>query len=287
MATTKSIRRRARTTALLDAAEFCLEQIGLSATTMEDIARQAGVSRATVYRHFAHATGASTPVSSGIAVSPLRSRCRPSPCARLSRARSTNRVGPDRPVSGHLGSSKPRWACARRSRLPASGFPVAFRRTGIRFLDHLVPTEELGLPCGRLTEHVGRQAPSSVRTSAGVATFHTCETRPGWVSSSSRDGGALPLGARPLAAPAASQRPVLFPRYHIPSAEVTVTRRQRGFTIFTRPVFSWLSSPRMEREPLSLHPGAPHPAVTRDARQGRRQAFEHWLGTTPSTSNLP
>ncbi|WP_324189227.1 MULTISPECIES: TetR/AcrR family transcriptional regulator [Nocardia] len=59
--TTKPVRRRARTTALrdttdalLDAAEFCFEEIGLSATTMEDIARQAGVSRATVYRHFAN-----------------------------------------------------------------------------------------------------------------------------------------------------------------------------------------------------------------------------------------
>ncbi|WP_433192170.1 hypothetical protein ACQP1G_25900 [Nocardia sp. CA-107356] len=65
---------------------------------------------------------------------------------------------------------------------------------------------------------------------AGVTTFRTCETRPGWAPSSSRDGGALPLGPRIFAAPAASQRPVLFPRYHIPSAEVTVTRRQRGFT---------------------------------------------------------
>src|SRR4051812_46164318 len=32
-------------------------------------------------------------------------------------------------------------------------FPAAFRRTGIRFLDHLVPTGELGLPHGRLTGH--------------------------------------------------------------------------------------------------------------------------------------
>lgn len=61
MMTTKSVRRGARTSALrdttnalLDAAEFCFEERGLSATTMEDIARQAGVSRATVYRHFAN-----------------------------------------------------------------------------------------------------------------------------------------------------------------------------------------------------------------------------------------
>ena len=37
---------------LLDAAETCLQSKGLSGTTMEDIARQAGVSRATVYRYF-------------------------------------------------------------------------------------------------------------------------------------------------------------------------------------------------------------------------------------------
>ncbi|GAA4294227.1 TetR/AcrR family transcriptional regulator [Mycobacterium paraffinicum] len=37
---------------LLDAAEACLEGKGLAGTTMEDIARQAGVSRATVYRYF-------------------------------------------------------------------------------------------------------------------------------------------------------------------------------------------------------------------------------------------
>jgi hypothetical protein len=32
-----------------------------------------------------------------------------------------------------------------------AGFPVAFRRTGIRFLGHRSPAEELGLPHGRLT----------------------------------------------------------------------------------------------------------------------------------------
>lgn len=37
---------------LLDAAESCFEQRGISGTTMEDIAKQARVSRATVYRYF-------------------------------------------------------------------------------------------------------------------------------------------------------------------------------------------------------------------------------------------
>ncbi len=38
---------------LLDAAEACFESSGIGGTTMEDIAKQARVSRATVYRYFA------------------------------------------------------------------------------------------------------------------------------------------------------------------------------------------------------------------------------------------
>jgi AcrR family transcriptional regulator len=37
---------------LLDAAEGCFAQFGIRKTTMEDVARNAGLSRATVYRHF-------------------------------------------------------------------------------------------------------------------------------------------------------------------------------------------------------------------------------------------
>lgn len=37
----------------LDAAEACFERYGINKTTMEDIAKMAGVSRPTVYRHFA------------------------------------------------------------------------------------------------------------------------------------------------------------------------------------------------------------------------------------------
>jgi AcrR family transcriptional regulator len=37
---------------LLDAAERCFSQFGLTKTTMEDVARSAGLSRATVYRYF-------------------------------------------------------------------------------------------------------------------------------------------------------------------------------------------------------------------------------------------
>lgn len=37
---------------LIDAAEACFEQFGVAKTTLEDIAAEAGVSRATVYRYF-------------------------------------------------------------------------------------------------------------------------------------------------------------------------------------------------------------------------------------------
>ena len=37
---------------LMDAAERCFEQYGIGKTTMDDIAKMAGVSRPTVYRHF-------------------------------------------------------------------------------------------------------------------------------------------------------------------------------------------------------------------------------------------
>jgi AcrR family transcriptional regulator len=45
--------REAVRLALLTAAERCFGQFGIAKTTMEDIARSAGVSRATVYRYFA------------------------------------------------------------------------------------------------------------------------------------------------------------------------------------------------------------------------------------------
>src|SRR2546429_7287301 len=41
-----------------------------------------------------------------------------------------------------------------------SRVPVALRPTGVRFLDHLVPTGELGLPYGRLTRRRQRRDPS-------------------------------------------------------------------------------------------------------------------------------
>jgi AcrR family transcriptional regulator len=42
---------------LMDAAEACFEKYGIAKTTMDDIAKMAGVSRPTVYRHFSDRDG--------------------------------------------------------------------------------------------------------------------------------------------------------------------------------------------------------------------------------------
>src|SRR6266498_1241547 len=68
-----------------------------------------------------------------------------------------------------------------------------------------------------------------------------------------------------------------FPATASHLAGMTVTRLHRGFT-HVRPSGLLLAcSPRMERETLGPHPDASHPAVTRDARQGRRQALSTGL----------
>src|SRR6266536_2598317 len=71
-------------------------------------------------------------------------------------------------------------------------FPVSFRPPALASWTILFPLRDWAF----LT--VGLPDPISVGTPAGVATFHTRETRPGWAPSLSRDGGALPLGPDPL-----------------------------------------------------------------------------------------
>ena len=185
--------------------------------------------------------------------------------------------------------------------VPATRFPVSCRRFGCR-------PSLLGSSCARW-----RVAPSSRsahrRRSAGpqrgcrVAheqdpTGQGALLIPGTVV---RSGPATIL--RP--APAALPRPVPIPRWNIPSAGVTFTRRHQGFTHVrpspqddrmpprsreTSPLPAGLllaCRPRMEREPLRLLPRASHPAVTRDARRGGDRPSRTDPSTTPSTSVEP
>ena len=61
-------------------------------------------------------------------------------------------------------------------------------------------------------------------------------------------------GCRARPAPAASQRPVPAPRTCIPPAGPLITRHQRGFTQFTRPVCPWPVASRVGRDTLGLSP---------------------------------
>jgi len=115
-------------------------------------------------------------------------------------------------------------------------------------------------------------------------------------------GRRLPSGRHPPLFHGQSLRP----RWNIPSAGGTFTRRQREFTLFTHhPRPGWLPAqgreprlqapaglllacgPRMEHGPLRLLPRAPHPAVTRDARQGGDRPSRTGPGTTPPASAGP
>lgn len=85
------------------------------------------------------------------------------------------------PVSGQL------YETAAEGATMLSRFPVAFRHTGIRLLDHPAPAEEFSLPHGRPT--------GLTPGPDGVVTFRTAEIRPGRVPSEPRDGDVPTTGS--------------------------------------------------------------------------------------------
>ena len=141
-------------------------------------------------------------------------------------------------------------------------FPVSrcLSATGIGFLGILCPPGNSAFLAVGLPRHIGGDTD-------GVSTFHTSETRPGWVPSLLRDGGARTAG---LSSPAAACRfsaasPV--PRSRVPSPGLPMSKHSR---IHLRsPV---RSSPRVwppdGAGTLGLLPQASDPAVTSDARRG-------------------
>ena len=130
-----------------------------------------------------------------------------------------------------------------------SRFPAAFRPPAFASRVILFPPGELGLPHGRLTGHHLRAGPRR-----GFHVPHERDTT--GVGALSTPGTAVlsPAGCRARPAPAASQRPVPAPRCHIPPAGLTMTRHQRGFTRFTRPVFPSPVAPGWNGT-LGLSPG--------------------------------
>jgi hypothetical protein len=126
--------------------------------------------------------------------------------------------------------------------------------TGIRFSEHPVPAEGLGLPCGRLTR------PSRLDLN-GVSTLRMEQLRPGGTPSLPRDGGVLLIGEWFRPAPAASQRPVLQPALASHLGEPFLTRHYRGFTL-VRPIGLVLAcGPWMEQGPLGFYRGLRTPRL--------------------------
>jgi len=175
-------------------------------------------------------------------------------------------------------------SCARR---PAEGRPLAsvscrLSAAGIRFPGHPTLAGRLGLPCGRLTGHI-----TVLGSHRGSHVPHARDAT--GVGASCISGAAVLIRPtkNPRPAPAASQRPAPTPRLIHHRRGSRITRHQRRFTRFTRPVCPLPVTPGWNRGP-SAFPGASHPAVTSDARRGWGQAIEHGPETThPASGRSP
>ena len=103
---------------LVDAAETCIDRFGLAKTTVEDVAREAAVSRATIYRYFANRDELVLAVLLRDLERSQRARARR--VLRRGRRRGGVRAGPGRrgrlPAVGH--SQQPQAAAAVAARWP-------------------------------------------------------------------------------------------------------------------------------------------------------------------------
>ena len=171
-----------------------------------------------------------------------------------------------------------------RRRSQRRSFPVSccLSAAGIRFSGRPAPAAEFRLPHGRPTRRQLR-SPGPRR---GCHVPHETDTTglgvlctPGTVVRS--------RPARfPRAAPAASQRPAPISRCNIPSAEVLMTRRQRGFTSIHPSGLPQPVTPGWNGSPWASSSGfAPRSYPRRTPRRGR--SLRTGPGTTSSTSVEP
>ena len=100
----------------------------------------------------------------------------------------------------------------------------------------------------------------------------------------------IPTGSPPaVACRFAAASPCTQPRF--PSARPPITRHQRGFKPFARPIFPQPVAARMERAALGLNPRASHPAdqepdnARRDGDRPSSTDLELPLNSHPSISN--
>jgi hypothetical protein len=127
--------------------------------------------------------------------------------------------------------------------------------TGIRFSVIRFP------PGGWALLTVGLPASDCCRDPDGVTAFRTHELQSGWAPSGprgqrcSRRPRRLKAGRLPL-----RNGRSLHPAPALHHTGLRITRHQRGFKQFARPIFPSPVTARMERAALGLEPRASHPA---------------------------
>ena len=135
--------------------------------------------------------------------------------------------------------------------------------TGICFLGILFPPKGVGLPYGRLTPpNSGGDPAGFPRSTRTRIDRGGCPLYPGTVVLSRLDALHQPA---PAAFSSGQSCTPLKPSH---LTGVALTRHQRGFTCFTRPVFPSPVAPGRDGDPWAS-PWASDPAVTHDARQDR------------------
>lgn len=152
-----------------------------------------------------------------------------------------------RPVSGRL-STTTSWRAG-----PAPAVSRCLSAAGVRFSVILFPPRDwaflaVGLPNQRSGPRQGFHVPHA-RAATGVG----ASSIPGTTV-------LIPAGRPPQPAPAAPPRRVPAPRSNNPSTGLPITRHQRRFTQFTRPVCPSPVTHRMERQSPWAFPRASHPA---------------------------
>ena len=144
--------------------------------------------------------------------------------------------------------------------------------TGIRFSVILFPPGSwalltVGLPNQGSGPRRGYRVPHA-RAATGVGALYTPGT-----------AVLIPTRGDYRPAPAASQRPVPAPRHTSHRQGPRLTRHQRGFKPFARPVFPSPVAARMERAALGLPPGLRTPPTKSRTTHAR-------VGDRPSSTDL-
>ena len=178
------------------------------------------------------------------------------------------------PVSGRL-STTTSWRAGHLAWFPVAFRPPAFASRSSCSRRGVGPSSRSAYRPRGTGPRRGFRVPHA-RAATGVGALCT----PGTTVLIPTDGDYRP-------APAASQRPVPAPRSNIPPAGLRLTRHQRGFKQFARPVFPSLWPPGWNGPPLGSRLGLRTPPTKSRRRTPRwGQAIEHGPGTTAQLTSV-